>query len=419
MAVGFGFCSNCGAPLTKAQQKFCAVCGATLLVRPPAPEPAPGQPQPPEPVQPSQSYRPQPPQPYQPQPSQSAPPAFPGPSAPPPSAWAQTPPTSTPPTQWQTNAQPQTPPQWNAAPSIPSGPAGGPIPQSGTTGAVTKSGLTGNPVVLVGGLVLILAVAGAGYMAMNNRNPTPTGPAGTPVPTLASGSAGPTERPTPVATPTTATGAGTVAVTPAKFPCSAPGSATLTFALPASIDGATEISLEIDDADAGTQTVSTLMTQTADGSWTASQDDEISALCSEYGVGAHVVKILDPDGKVLAQTTFTITAGATPTPAKGTVSIVVQPGQFSCSTSGLTIKMAIVLPASIDPQTSVTLTLDDEALSSDTVQSGFEKQADGSWLSTGSVAASDLCGYGTGTHVLKLLDGDGKLLGQASFTAQP
>jgi hypothetical protein len=310
---------------------------------------------------------------------------------------------------------------------MPPGPAGGPVPQSGATGTVTKSGLTGNPVVLVGGLVLVLAVAGAGYMAMNNHNPA--GPAGTPAPTLASASAVPTETATPiatpVATPTGAMGAGTVAVTPARFPCDAPGNATLTFALPASIDGATEISLEIDDSDAGTQTVSTLMTQQADGSWTASQDDQISRLCSEYGVGVHDVKILDPDGKILAEATFTITAGATstptptPTPATGTVSIVVQPGQFSCSTSGLTISMAIVLPASIDPQTSVTLTLDGEALSSDTVESGFDQQSDGSWLSTGSVAASDLCGYGTGTHVLKLLDGDGKLLAQASFTAQP
>jgi hypothetical protein len=405
MAVGFGFCSNCGAPLTKAQQKFCAVCGATVPVRAEPPEPT------------------QPPQP-QPQPPQQPQPPFAGPSTPPP-AWGQTPPPTAPSAQWQTGAQTPPPSQWTASPGMPPMPSGAPMPggaampPAGAAGAPAKSGLTSNPVVLVGGLVLILAVAGVGYMAMNNHNPAPTGPVGTPLPTLASPSAGPTETATPFATPTKGAGVGTVAVTPAKFPCNAPGSATLAFTLPASIDGATEISLEIDGTDAGTQAISTLMTQQADGSWTASQDDVISNLCSEYGVGTHDVKILDPDGNILAATTFTITAGATPTPPAGTVSIVVQPGQFSCSTSGLKINMAIVLPASIDPTTTVTLTLDGEALSSDTVESGFEQQADGSWLSTGSVLASDLCAYGTGSHTLKLLDGNGKLLGQASFTAQP
>jgi hypothetical protein len=417
MAVGFGFCSSCGAPLTKAQQKFCGVCGATLPVHAPAPEAAP-----PTPVQPTQPAQP-PAQPPAFQPAQ--PPAPEPPTAP--SPWAQTPPPPSAPAQapqWQANTQSQTPPApppWSAGPGMPSAPLGAPMPPASASGAPAKSGLGSNPMLVVVGLVVIVAIAVGGYMAMNNHNHTPTGPVNTPAPTLASASAGPTETATPVATPTRGAGVGTVAVTPAKFACDTPGSATLRFTLPASIDGNTEISLTIDDTDAGSQNVSTLMTQKADGSWTASQDDLIANLCSEYGTGTHVVKILDPDDNILAQTNFTITgAGPTPTPAKaGGVTIVVQPGLFSCSTAGLDISMAIVLPASIDPEETVTLMIDEQSLSSDTVSGGFEQQSDGTWLSSGTIAASDLCALGTGSHLIKLVDGNGKVLGQASYTAQP
>jgi hypothetical protein len=189
--------------------------------------------------------------------------------------------------------------------------------------------------------------------------------------------------------------------------------------LPASLSGDADITIKVDSTELATDTISSLLDQQDDGSWQTSQDETVATLCTTLGAGKHVVKVVDAGGSTLAQASFTIKGTATPTAAVNTgASIVMVPAIFSCASGG-TISMVIVLPATIKPAATVEMTLDGTSLYSDTVSSGFVQQTDGTWLSSGTVNMSSFCAVGTGSHVLKLLDANKKVLAQTSYTAQP
>jgi len=54
------------------------------------------------------------------------------------------------------------------------------------------------------------------------------------------------------------------------------------------------------------------------------------------------------------------------------------------------------------------------------VSAGFEKQADGSWLSSAPESSQTLCeDLGTGKHSIGALDANGQVITQGTFTINP
>ena len=54
------------------------------------------------------------------------------------------------------------------------------------------------------------------------------------------------------------------------------------------------------------------------------------------------------------------------------------------------------------------------------MSSGFEKQADGSWLSSAPESSQTLCSeLGTGQHSIGALDSNGQVITQGTFTINP
>jgi len=376
MAVGFGFCSNCGAPLTRTQQKFCSVCGTVLQSAAPAG---------PVTEQTPQAFTPPPPEP-------------PAAAVPPP--WATSAPAAPTP--------PQAPPPWAVVPA--------PV-------VPVKRGTAVNPLMLVGGVVVVVAVLAGLVYATSGSKP---GASVVPVPS-ATRSGAATGSPAVVPTATRAAGTASIVVTPASFGCNDKGDATLAIVLPASTQEDITVTLEVDETSLGDMALADSFDQKADDSWVYSDSQSKTSLCQQVGPGKHVLHVLDPDGVTLAQGSFTITGtAATPTPAPTptptaikTGAIIVLPALFSCSGSVTSVRMTIVLAPSVPEDAEVTMTIDGELIGSDTVGTGFEKQSDGTWLASDSVEVANLCDFGKGAHTIKVLDSNKKVLAQGVFTAEP
>jgi hypothetical protein len=292
-------------------------------------------------------------------------------------------------------------------------PAPAPIPPAKARTAI-------NPLVAVVGVIAIVAVVAGAVYATSNHGPsasTNPGRSGAPTPTAAS--AAPASA---AATPTKATqlGSGSVTVTPATFGCNDPGDAKLDVVLPSSVTSDMSVTVEIDSASLGDMAVDTYFEQQADGSWAYSDTQSMTSLCQQAGSGKHVLHVLDEAGTPLAQGSFTITETA-PTPTPATVSggaIIVVPALFSCSGSTSQVSLTIVLGASVAADEEVALMIDDQLVGSDTVGTGFEKQSDGTWLSSDNVTLQSLCAYGNGAHTIKVLDSTKKILAQGTFTTE-
>ncbi len=434
MAVGFGFCPNCGAPLNKAEQKFCAVCGTVLAVRTsPPPEAATPNPQasyapPLPPVQPTA----QPPV----QPTASQPPVQ-QPLAPMPPQWLQAPGAPAPGLQAPGTQAPgaqapggQLPPPWATSAAAPSGPQGAP-PQMPPQWAMPAPAALPparrktpiNPLIAgIGAIAVVAVVVGAVY-ATSNRGPSASGnPARSGSPTVTPGaSASPAPASATAAPPNPLRGARGSKVTPARFPCDGTDPAPMPLALPAGVKEDVQVTMSMDGNAGDTVAVSDQFDAQADGSWLASDDETMSTLCEELGTGKHSITLADSTGKTLAQGSFTIT-GAAASPTPGVVSggaILVTPALFSCSGSTTQVRLTIVLGPSVSADEDVDLMIDDKLLGSDTVGSGFEKQADGSWLASDYVEIQNLCAYGDGPHTASIWDSSKRVLASGVFTTEP
>jgi hypothetical protein len=377
MATGLGFCPTCGTAKTEADQKFCASCGATLAAPP----------QPPAPVA-AMPVAPPPPPAYVP----AAPPPPPAYAPPPPPAYAPPPPYA-----------PQQ--AWGGQPFAPAAPAKAAV----------------SPTMLLIGAVVILAIVGAAFYMMNN-NSYP----------------------------------GTLAFSPTTVNCGQ--TYTTTIRLPSSVKSTDQITLQDNGKTVVTQSVSDVgLQQQADGSWSAS--DTSPADCS-IGAGAHTERLLDANGKVLAQGSFTLVGSASTTPTAGAgtpapatqaateapteaptpteeatpapteapslppstsgSSTTIDPSSFSCSAADEQIVLTIRLSASIPGTAEVTSEIDGNTGDTGTVSSGFEKQADGSWLSSAPESSQTLCSeLGTGQHTIGALDSNGQVITQGTFTINP
>jgi hypothetical protein len=101
-------------------------------------------------------------------------------------------------------------------------------------------------------------------------------------------------------------------------------------------------------------------------------------------------------------------------------STTIDPSSFSCSAADQQIVLTIRLSASIPGTAEVTSEIDGNTGDTSTVSAGFEKQADGSWLSSAPESSQTLCeDLGTGKHSIGALDANGQVITQGTFTINP
>jgi hypothetical protein len=113
--------------------------------------------------------------------------------------------------------------------------------------------------------------------------------------------------------------------------------------------------------------------------------------------------------------------------------ITFSPSTVSCS-SPVVFTATVRLPASVHPGDTITVMLDGKTVTSNPISadSSTVRQADGSWISTDTTSVDSmqlLCASGgsaggfdiltIGTHVEKILDSNGKVLAQGSYTVKP
>jgi hypothetical protein len=277
MMMGFGFCPNCGTPRVAAEQRFCAGCGLALAAASP---PAPQAPVPiAAPVSVSSDLK----SPIPPPPASERIAAAEAPSAPPP--WAAQP--VVPPAWSMPPAAAPTAPPWAVPPAAPGVPAGqaappvylgapAPTPTPRVPGApiATVAGIKVTPKLLaIGGIVLAVVVAVV-YMSMGSKS-------------------------------------GSIAVTPSTFSCSSSTQVTSVMQLPSSMKATDKLSWQADGVSSFTNTVADTFKLQSDGSWLATDTSAASSSCQgasgPMSMGAHTIRILDANGRVLAEGSFTLT----------------------------------------------------------------------------------------------------------------
>lgn len=396
MTTGFGFCANCGTPAGAPDEKFCASCGAAMPANAASQAAAAAAPM--AAVLPAAALPPTTPPP----PWATMPPPPYAAAPPPPYAAAPTPPPY---------AQPYAP-----VPPAPGQPAWG-TPPIGTYGARPRTAV--NPLFLVAGVLVIVAIVAAGAFALANGNKS-------------SGSPG-TGHP------------GTLVFSPSTVSCD--GMLTITTTLPSTVKDSDPITLKVDGTAGGTHTVVEAgLTKQADGSWSGTSSG--AADCT-MGAGLHTEQLVDANGKVLAEGTFTIagstasasvqatpeaTATANPKPTmtpkptktpKATVALAagyltMDPSSFSCSAAPVDVVLTISLPSSLTADSEVTSVIDGSTGETGTVGANFDQQPDGSWLSTSTNSSTTICTeYDPGTHTIGFEDSNGNPIVEGSFTVEP
>jgi hypothetical protein len=282
-----------------------------------------------------------------------------------------------------------------------------------------------NPLLLVVGALIIVAIVAGGAYAIGNSSKGKSGSSGSISPSVV-GSGSPSAA-------ASSRYPGSIVFSPSTIGC--PSQAfTTTVKLPASVQETDQITYRIDDTDIITQSVADFgMTQQPDGSWLLSDTNPDGSSNCAMGPGKHTATLLDASGQVLAQGTFTfVTSGTakptTKTTAKPTAkptavtkgSLTFVPSTFSCSATPVQVTLTIKLPASIAGSTEITAAIDGSVGATDTVEASLTKQSDGSWLGTTTDSSTTYCGnYSPGTHTFSLSDQSGNVIVQGSFTMNP
>jgi hypothetical protein len=104
-------------------------------------------------------------------------------------------------------------------------------------------------------------------------------------------------------------------------------------------------------------------------------------------------------------------------------SISLTPSSFSCSSSAPVVAV-IRLPSSLQATDMLTFQTDGVVEGTETVDTTFSHQSDGTWLFSSPSDANSIChGSSTaatiGTHTLRILDAGGKILAEGSYTVTP
>jgi hypothetical protein len=270
---------------------------------------------------------------------------------------------------------------------------------------------------VIGGVLIAAIVGGAFYVMNNNSKSSGSGGnnGGSSVSIAPSGSGG-----------NNGGYPGSFVFSPATVGCGQ--TSTTTMRLPSSVHGTDEITLQDNGTTVATQTVADAgFTQQPDGTWYASDTGPTD--CS-IGAGVHTERLLDSNGHVLAQGSFTFVESASPSAglvvgspspsllSEGTVTI--DPSSFSCSGAEVDVTVTIQLSGSIPGSTQLTSEIDGSADTTSSVESSFDKQSDGTWLSTGTISSSDLCSdLDPGQHRIGAMDANGNVVAEGTFTVNP
>ena len=258
---------------------------------------------------------------------------------------------------------------------------------------------------------------------------------------------------------------GGITFSPSTVNCAAPVDFSSTLKLPSSVKADDVLTVKLDGKTESSLSVgsdSTISKQ-SDGRWsgvsTVSADD-VQAACATGGVtsegigvltpGTHTMQIVDAGGKVLASGSYTVTGqvGVTRPPiatleasvpptappslaSQITGSLTFTPNKVSCDLP-VDFVMTMVLPSSVKAADSLTEMFDGKVINSFVVSDDATiiAQPDGSWLSTSTSPADTMittCAAGglndsgvavltPGTHTVKMVDDNGKVLAQGSYT---
>jgi hypothetical protein len=103
--------------------------------------------------------------------------------------------------------------------------------------------------------------------------------------------------------------------------------------------------------------------------------------------------------------------------------ISVTPSSFSCSSS-IQVMSAIKLPSSLRATDTIVLTVDGVAQRTTTVGAYMNPQTDGSWTRESVASANDACQgvsgqLDPGTHIVRVVDVNGRVLAEGSYTLTP
>jgi hypothetical protein len=103
--------------------------------------------------------------------------------------------------------------------------------------------------------------------------------------------------------------------------------------------------------------------------------------------------------------------------------ISVTPSSFSCSSS-IQVMSAIKLPSSLRATDTIVVTVDGVTQRTTTVGAYMNLQPDGSWTREQPASANDACQgvsgqLGTGTHTVRVVDVNGRVVAEGSFTLTP
>jgi hypothetical protein len=104
-------------------------------------------------------------------------------------------------------------------------------------------------------------------------------------------------------------------------------------------------------------------------------------------------------------------------------SITLTPSSFSCSSSAQVITV-MRLPSSMQATDMLTYQADGVTEGTETVDTTFLRQSDGTWLFSKPSSASLMChgsssAAAVGTHTLRILDAAGHVLAEGSYTLTP
>ncbi|MGD0247506.1 MAG: hypothetical protein ABSB75_00480 [Candidatus Limnocylindrales bacterium] len=103
---------------------------------------------------------------------------------------------------------------------------------------------------------------------------------------------------------------GSVSIDPSTFSCSANATVTLTVSLPAALSGDDRISTKLDGTSWGDVKISNQFDKQSDGTWLESHSSILNTCQGPKGKmsdGSHTLQIVDVQGHVVAETTFTTT----------------------------------------------------------------------------------------------------------------
>ena len=104
-------------------------------------------------------------------------------------------------------------------------------------------------------------------------------------------------------------------------------------------------------------------------------------------------------------------------------SVTFSPSTFSCSSS-VNVATVMRLPSSIGAAERLNWQIDGVTQITNAVADNFKQQTDGTWLFTDTSAASSSCqgvsgALSMGTHNVRILDANGHVLAEGSFTLTP